>query len=446
MEKAWPFFVSGLRFLRWSSGWRINRISAPVALLVFVCVFGDPNAAHGSESFNLGGESFKFDWNSQIYGYGALYGLQRNSVLNPDNSVAQLPNSVLNAEARFKLDLKAGSLKLHLMPILSLQAFDPQLEQKNGNHIYISQGMLRYAPSQTTLLSAGRELLTWGPSQFRSPSNPFYFYSGRNDPNRQLSGVDVARMIWAPNQAFSLWAGWVADTSHVTPNPDPWTNTWIMKLDFREYDWSAGLALAKANDHDLFVGLDAQWTLSDAWLLYAEMGSGNRSNALVSPSDPTQPFRLEKQSSRHTSMLLGAALTLENGQTLNLEYLYYGPGYTRSQESAYFDRATSATLSPPPLNYQILGTAISQAPPLLGQNYLYLVWQNNVLSNGPYWRLMVATNLVDTSCQFAAYAEYPLSKRTVVYGLGVVNTGGPRREMDALLSSALTLGVRMALP
>lgn len=417
----------------------MNRISTSSVLLVLACAFSNPDAAHG-------GESYTFDWSSQIYGYGAFYALQRHSVLNPDNAVAGLSKWVANAEARFNLDLKTDLLKVHLRPILLLQGLDPQLDQPNGNQIYLSQGTLRFSPSQTTLLSVGRELLTWGPSQFRSPSNPFYFNSARNDPNRQLSGVDVARVIWTPNQAFSLWAGWVADSGHKASDPDPWADTWALKLDFREYDWSAGLALAKARDRDLFVGLDAQWTLSDAWLLYAEMSSSTRSNALASPSDPTQPFRVEKQSPRHTSALLGAALTLENGQTFNLEYLYYEPGYTKDQESAYFARATSATLSALPLRDQLLGATLTMAPPLLGQHYLYLVWQNNVLSNDPYWRFMVARNLADTSNQFAAYVEYPLTERLVLYGLGVLNTGGPKREMEDLLSSALTLGIRMALP
>ncbi len=186
--------------------------------------------------------------------------------------------------------------------------------------------------------------------------------------------------------------------------------------------------------------------MSDAWLAYAEASSGTLPNALVSPTDFTRPVEIVEESLREVSALAGTALTMENGQTVNVEYLYYGHGLTSEQASAYCFRAASVTNAARSIRDPILGAALSADPPMLGQHYVYLVWQNNLLSDGKYWRLMAARNLDDASNELSAYLEYPLNNRVVLYGLGILNTGGPRREMESVLSSALNLGIRVAIP
>lgn len=420
---------------------RLGALFARTHIVIAALVSGYGPVASG-EAF----DGFEFDWSGQLYGYGESYSYQDRSVLNPDNDIADLPESVLNAEGRFDINLNTERVRLRLRPILVLQTLDPPMNQTEGDQLYFSQGALSFNATQTLSLSVGRELLTWGPSQFRSPSNPFYFNSGRNNPNLELSGIDIARAIWNPNYNLSLWAGWVSGSGYDADDPDPWKDTWVARADWRGFDWSAGLAVAKPKERDWFVGVDVQWTASDAWLLYAEASSGTLPNALVSVADAAQSYEVVEEAPRAESALLGAALTMMNGQTINLEYLYYGPGYSSAEASAYFERAGSVIDAPPSVRDPILGAALSSAPPLLGQNYLYLVWQNNLFSEGAYWRLMAARNLDDSSNELSAYAEYPLNNRVVLYGLGVLNTGGPGREMESVLSSAVNLGFRVALP
>jgi len=418
------------------------------ALVVQTCLVFAPLAACGLAQAGQGGafEDMAFNWRGQLYGYADTYSYQHRSILNPGNDIANLPQSAANVEGRFDINLTTERLKLHLRPILIFQGLDPPLNQSEGNQGYFSQAALGLKLSQSVSLSAGRELLTWGPSQFRSPSNPFYFNSGRNDPNLELTGIDIARVIWTPNHSLSLWAGWVSGYGHDADNPDPWKDTWTAKLDWRGFDWAAGLAVAKPQDRDWFVGIDLQWTQSDAWLLYAEASTGTLPNGLSSPSVPNAPLQIVDESARREAALAGAALTLENGQTLNLEYLYYGHGYSADESSAYFASAAALDEAPRAVRDPLLGAALGLAPPLLRQNYLYLVWQNNLLSDGAYWRLMAARNLDDSSNELAAYGEYPLNNRVVLYALGVLNTGGPRREMESVLSSALNFGFRVAVP
>ncbi len=411
--------------------------------LVFavVAAFGFGQVAQGGAFGDIA-----LDWRGQLYGYGETYTYQGRSILNPDNDIANLPQSVANAEGRFDINLTTERFKVYLRPILVFQGLDAPPSQSEGNQLYLSQASLGFNLTQSLSFSAGRELLTWGPSQFRSPSNPFYFNSGRNNPNLELSGIDIARVIWTPNQSLSLWAGWVSGSGHEVDQPDPWEDTWVAKLDWRGFDWSAGLAVAKPQDRDWFVGIDLQRTQSDAWLLYAEASTGTLPNGLSSPLVPDVLLRIVEESPRREAALVGTALTLENGQTLNLEYLYYGHGYSAAESSAYFSRAAAVAEAPRVVRDPLLGAALGLAPPLLGQNYLYLVWQNNLLADGSYWRLMAARNLDDSSNELSAYGEYPLNNRVVLYALGVVNTGGPRREMESVLSNALSFGLRVAVP
>ena len=76
------------------------------------------------------------------------------------------------------------------------------------------------------------------------------------------------------------------------------------------------------------------------------------------------------------------------------EYLHDGHGYTREEERAYFQRATTQ-----------FGLPLGLMPRLLGRDYLHVVWQANMMSETGYWRLMYTRNLTDNGNELAAYGE-----------------------------------------
>jgi hypothetical protein len=295
--------------------------------------------------------------------------------------------------------------------------------------------------TETLSLSLGREVMNWGPAQFRSPSSPFYFDNGRANPSRELSGVDAAKLAWSPDANTFLSLAWVEDSGaneNATNAADAWQRTWLAKGELRGDDWTGGLILARAAGRKPFFGAYAQWTPDEAWLLYGEASSATRADALVSPSDPLLPFSLEAESARKTIGLLGATRTLENGQSLSLEYLHNSHGFSHAETTAYFSRAAS--------NPAVAALALVNRPPLLGRNYLHLVWQSNQLEDGDYWRAMWSRNLDDSSNEWAAYNDHPLNRHLSLYALGVINSGGPRRESAALIERSLNIGLRLALP
>jgi hypothetical protein len=152
---------------------------------------------------------------------------------------------------------------------------------------------------------------------------------------------------------------------------------------------------------------------------------------------------VETESSRHLDELIGATYTLDNGQSLSAEYLHQRHGFTASEESTYFERAANVTL---PAGADTLGMALANAPPLLGRNYLHLVWQNNMLEGDRYWRLMWTRSMTDHGNQLSGYAEMTLSKRVIGFVLGMLPLGNERQEFSSLTGSMATAGVKVALP
>jgi hypothetical protein len=117
-----------------------------------------------------------------------------------------------------------------------------------------------------------------------------------------------------------------------------------------------------------------------------------------------------------------------------VEYLHDSRGYNVVQEAAYFQRAV---VQP--------SMALSLAPPLLGRDYVNLVWQSNLMESGGYQRAMWTHSLSDSGNQLTAYAETTLMPKLSAFALGMWNIGNARQEFSALFKSTITLGLKVAL-
>lgn len=382
-------------------------------------------------------------WDGALYAYPTATELRTDSLLNPNNQIARLPQRGHTAEARFNFKAENDNLRLTLRPIMLWQQNRNAFEDRIQSETYLSQGQLRWRMAEAWNVAAGREVMNWGPGQFRSPSNPFYFDNGRSNPIRELSGLDAVKASWTPDTRHAISLAYIGSSGHYEGPTDTWRDTWLLRATQRGMKWAGGVAVAKKDGQQAFVGADAQYTLSDSVMLYGEAGSSTRLNALVSPADATQPFTVQTESERHLTELIGATYTLDNGQSLTAEYLHLRHGFTASEEAAYFERAANATL---PAGAVTLGMALAYAPPLLGRDYLHLVWQNNVLEGDGYWRLMWTRNMTDQGNQLSAYAEMTLSKNVSGFALGVLALGNERQEFSSLICNMATAGIKIALP
>ena len=376
------------------------------------------------------GDPFQPSLGAELWGYGAGTDRVEDSPLNPDNRVAQLPGSQWTFESRVNLRLSRDDAEIVLRPRL--------LEQHNPgpfpdvDQAYLSQAFARLQVTGGLAFTGGRELLSWGPGNLRSPSNPLYYDSGRTDPLRDVPGVDLARLTWTGGPA-TLMVARELDVGHLDPAAAPQPVS-LAKLDLRGRDTQFSVVVANQVWGAPFLGSYAQTALAEAWLVYGEIGSGRRRQDLV----------------RATTSLLGATYTLVGGQTLGLEWLRDGHGYTRQAEAQYFAgaaRIAGSYLAAPdgplaPLQLGRLGQGLSQAPDPLGRDYGSLLWQSNLQETGHYWRLLWTANVRDHSSQVLAYGEKSLSSRCTAFAALTRNVGAVASEYASLFRGSLTLGLK----
>lgn len=370
---------------------------------------------------SAGETGWRTAWDGVLYGYGTGTRLRGDSVLNPGNLTARMPQDSAAAEARFNFKMEDNSLRLTLRPILRAQDDRNAFGSRHRNEAYFSQWQLRLRASETLSVAVGREVLNWGPAQFRSPSSPFYFDNGRSNPMRELSGVDALKVSWTPDMESTLALARITGSGHLAQ--DAWRNSWLLKADRRGDDWAGGLALAHTPGQGAFLGAHGQFTAGDA---------------LRSPADTALPFSVDARSLRRTDVLAGAAWTFDNGQSLNAEYLHSGHGYRPAEEGAYFARAAVSPLQ--------AGQALGLAPPLLGRDYLYLVWQSNLMESGGYWRAMATHSFTDNGNELSGYGEVALTGHVTAFALAMLPMDGARREFSSLLRRSVTAGLKIALP
>ncbi|MFA6014276.1 MAG: hypothetical protein WC742_04350 [Gallionellaceae bacterium] len=373
---------------------------------------------------------WRTSWDGTLYGYASRMTLRDDSVLNPNNQIAQLPERSEVAEFRFNIKAENEIVRFTARPIASLRSAQ--------HESYVSQWQVRVAAVEGWNVAAGREVMNWGAAQFRSPSSPFYFDNGRSDPMRELVGMDNIKLTWTPDMRSSATLARIVRSGYGAAEPDPWRDSWLVKLDQRGDEWVYGLVAVKAPELPAFYGANAQYTLSDTLLLYGELGSSAQTSGLVSPADVMLPFSLRTTSPRRTTALAGAAYTFENGQSVNAEYLHESHGYTRAEAEAYFARAAASPLW--------AGMALGYAPRLLGRDYLHLVWQSNMMESDHYWRAMFTHNVTDGSNELGAYGEKTLNPHLSLFATLVLNGGSARQEMSALFTRSATAGLKVALP
>lgn len=380
-------------------------------------------------------DDWRTTWDGTLYGYANRAVLRDDSALNPGNRVAGLAQRSEVGELRLNVKAENETLRLTARAIAAQRETHDAFGTQPAGASYLSQWQVRLRAAEGWHVAAGREVLNWGPAQFRSPASPFYFDNGRRDPLRELVGMDALKVSWTPDRQSNASLLHIVGAGHGAPQPDAWHDSWLAKLDQRGEAWALGLVMLKAPDLAPFYGAHGQTTLGDALLLYGEAASATLPRALRSSADTSQPFTLQAASPRRTTALVGAAYSFEDGQSLAAEYLHEGHGYTAAQERTYFQRAVGQ----PEL-------ALGLAPRLLGRDYLHLLWQSNLMDEGGYWRLMYTRNLTDHGNEFAAYGESLLAGKVSGYLLAVLPQGNARQEFSALLRRSLTLGLKIALP
>ncbi|WP_062790860.1 hypothetical protein [Aquitalea pelogenes] len=349
--------------------------------------------------------------------------VRHDGFYNPDNRLINYPRQWSVADMRGKWRVDDGQQALLLQPRLRWQervfehdtaAYPGSAANYDAMDIKLDQAFWRWSGGESTFL-LGREVFTWGPATFRSPSSPVYFDAGKTDPLSLLSGLDMLRYSYAMD-ALTATLAYVYASSAVEDTLN-YQNMSQLKLDYQTTDSLLSINLAKqfaTASNISFVGGFMQRSVGDAWLVYAEAG------------------RMSRPQGEMSSQLLGLSYTFMGGQVLTAEYLHGHSDWGRMNGRQILDRRAKAGLAM---------TATDDAG-LWGRNYLWLGLNSNVQDSNQFWRLELTRNLDDHSVNIAAYYEKSLNRYLSGFVHASRSLGGSTQEFGWLLRSSFTLGLK----
>ncbi len=355
---------------------------------------------------------------------------------SPFNRVAAPADDVAAVEWRPDLAWRFGGCDGVAKPRLLSEHDDGRVR----THGWLNEGWARFRPGGDVCIQIGREALLWGPATFWNPSDPFFSENNRANPQRELGGKDFVRARWQWSRAWSVSA--IAQVGRGVADTGP-AHCGAVKVDWVGNAASAAGVLA-AEPHGRAGAYGwAQWTASDAVLLYAEAAwsEGQTATLPVADAGPTG-WRIEarERTGRTAKVLVGGTYTFANAWSVALECWNNGDGLADA-EVATTGRAVDA------LGQSALGLADSQLGALLGgtaapwrRHYIGVQLMNGgEARTGWLWRY--ARNLDDGSGEFVAQVSRTLAGDRVKVWLNVMaRHGAPPTEYGRWARAGATAG------
>ncbi|HEB56031.1 MAG TPA: hypothetical protein ENI98_06955 [Gammaproteobacteria bacterium] len=425
-------------------------------LAVIVCVLQIANvAAEQLDDRALQGWRDNLSLNMPFYVLETEQGVKDDSIFNPQNRLAELPQSQLEIQLRPDLFYTQGRYLASVKPraVFTITGMDGLNEDTElDSDFYVNEAQLRMSFGRSLFLSVNREVLQWGPSMFISVSNPFFFDNGRSNPYKELGGRDFVKAIYIFD---SNWTLSLIDNFDTGREPDPLNDfhkIYASKLDYVGDSFSASVILSRAENENNRLGGYSQYTVSDGLLMYAE-ASFSRGSSGYYPVPSTNSIGWEMAQSRANindtqSLILGGlSYTLQSGSTIYLEYLFNEEGYTAEETARYYalgESASQAFISSAADADLAAGELFRASYPrirMIGRNYLFVQY----LWPDPYgnydFSLRFTKNLGDNSSQWVSTFAWSVSDRTKLFALGLVNDGDEKSDFGRYQRYIAMLGV-----
>ncbi|MFT4174351.1 MAG: hypothetical protein QM639_17435 [Rhodocyclaceae bacterium] len=273
--------------------------------------------------------------------------------------VAAQPDPLWDTELRPDLAWRAEPWDAALRPRLAL------VNQSAATHVdsWLNEGWMRWRPVAGVSLQAGREALLWGPSMFWNPSNPFFMDNNKNNPKREIAGKDFVRARWQATPDLALSA-----IGQVGRGPRA---AGAQRMEGFKLDWTgeaasaAAIVAAEPGRAPSWQGW-AQWTATDAWLLYGEWAwRRGAAHAVPRASDGTTGWDvMTSHADRGLQMVAGLSYTFDNSWTLHAEYWHNGNGLNDAEAGAVARAATALATQPRGAADRQLGLLLDQPIPL----------------------------------------------------------------------------------
>jgi len=389
--------------------------------------------------------------------FGTHLGVEQGSFLNPGNRLAGIPDAEGSAELR--LDLMArwqpcrAQARLRGRADRVLDATPPP-DDRDSSDAFLNAGSLRCRIGQRTTVLVGREVEQWGSAFYLSPSNPFFFDTGRTDPVRELYGKDIWQLsaYLDPTTTLSLTRNYRAGPRE--PERTGFSETTALRLDWIGQAASGGLVFARRDDGIERLGAYGTWTYSSAWLFYTDLAlARGHAGWFARPGGEALSWHFERskrdRDQAFYSVLMGAGYTFESGWTATAEWLTGNEGYDSGERSAYdaaVEEASRAFAAGGPASGEAAGVLVaglSPGLPYLARNTLFLQLARNEWNDKADVALRWTQAFGSGSGASLSFsATYYLTGHLQAFAIGSRNVGGVRTDFGRLVRDSLSLGFR----
>jgi hypothetical protein len=283
----------------------------------------------------------------------------RDTPVNPDNAVLQLPQAAASTELRPDLRLEAGR-DLHgvVRPRLLAQAQKPRVAgewrpETSDARVEWIELYASWQADERVALAYGLQNFQWGPAELVSPSNRIFHVTGFfRDPLYVVRGKHLARVNLSAGRAWSaVLLAEVADAGGTPPfvAGEPFEPKAQVKLEWSDpggRGYVAATAGAGRTSRGFFGGY-ASVALGDGLSAYADAVTQVGSRAWYPTDDGGGGARFEHaltDAGLRTLALGGLRYTFSGGTDLRLEYLFDEAGW----DLARLRLAERAASAPPP--------------------------------------------------------------------------------------------------
>lgn len=350
--------------------------------------------------------------------------------------VAGLPDSTSAIELRPEVTWEFARVSLTAKPrVLATAA--------GGEHdvaTQLDEGWLRVRPRSGLSLQAGREVLLWGPATFWNPSNPFFAENNRANPQRALGGIDLARVRWQFNRAWSATAITQFGRGRAEVAS---AHRQGIKLDWVGDAASAAFVAAAAPRERASVHGWAQATVSDALIVYGEAGLSEGPASLFPERGPSptgwslQPLGGD---TRRLKAIVGGAYTLLSGATVNVEVWRNGDAWGADRRGQVAAALRALVRQPFGIADGQIGGILTTLPEPYGRHRAG-VQLANAGDVRTAWLVRYTHGIDEGGGEWLGYLRRDLTDSLQIWGSVAWRTGGDRSAYGLGVRSAVSVGL-----
>lgn len=394
-------------------------------------------------------EDFDTKFSANLEAFYSGYDVALDSPFNPNNDVAQIPDYETQVMARMDFTATSDYLAIQVKPRLGQKWIVTDDNSHDDQEHYLQEGKLQVFWGDSSV-AIKRQFMTWGASQFASPSNPFFKSNNASNPFVEPPARDFVEYAYDISDSLSTQVIYNYNEGRDTVNYPEFEPISVVKLDYVAEKFNVSF-LAGERDGDAHLGAYGQYTLTDAMLAYLDVGYRHYSFTQVAQFDAANNYWAnaprESVDDDVGDVLVGASYTFLNGTTLNLEYRYNSEGFSEQENENFYTGANIAEadfLQGNNLNLAIpyFSSSFDNFSRTQNKNYVHLQYFARDVITDLGITLLVEHGLDDSSTKIHLIANYYINDHFRFSTNAIYNAGGVDGEYGRYMDNLIFTGIK----